>query len=311
MNSAPRTTLGTLVLAALAALALGAQRADAGERQDPKAPAKGSAAPALLTADDVARAEDAAKLLPNPAPAAGLESLPGWASSEWEDPCQLSKIDLPKSVVKSLLRVTTGEGKKGKSLPALTKDLALPEKGTVRLAVFNAEPEAVNVAVVFWITAGFVYYESPSQKVEPGAWKVLEFDVAADNYKTEKTKWQHTASLAKRDSVKRVGVLISSSKPATLYICGLNAEAAGATKPVAVVPAPDPAAALKERVEKLKALVAKMQADPQYPSPDFFWPAERQARLEYLQTQRDYDGANALLDEALKDYRRGPVKNTK
>ena len=278
----------------------------------PAAPAKAPPAPAApaapkISAEDLAQAEEAAKLLPDPAPAAGLETAAGWALADWEDPGQLQKLDLPKAAVKALLYLATAGGKKGKSLLTLTRDLALPEKGAARIAVYNPGPEAAQVALAFWVTAGWVYYESAPQRVAAGAWKILEFDLAAANFKTEKTKWQHTAKLLRREATKRIGVLlmgIPAGKPAAVYICGLSAEA-----PAAAPPADGPGGAqarLAQRVEKLRALLEDMKQAAQDSS--YFWPAGRETRLRELMDRREYDAANSLMNEALRDFEHGAAK---
>jgi hypothetical protein len=291
-------------------------QADGAEPQDPKTktdrpalPAKAPPVPAApqISAEDLAQAEKVSKLLPNPAPAAGLETTAGWTLADWEDPGQLQKIDLVKCPVKTLLRLAGSGGKKGKSLIALTKDLSLPEKGVLRVAVYNPGPEPAQVAVAFWVSAAWVYYESAPAQVAAEAWKVLEFDLAAENFKTEKTKWQHTAKLAKGEAVKRLGVLVMSipaGKPAAVYLCGLSTGAPTAAQPVPAEGESGPPAALTQRIAKLNALlelVKKAGHDPSY-----FWPAGHDARLREFLDRRDYGGANGLVNEAFKDYEQFP-----
>ena len=268
-------------------------------------PARGAPAAPKVSAEDSARAEEVAKLLPNPPPAAGLETAAGWSLADWEDPGGLQTIDLPKAPLKTLLHLATSGGRKGKSLIALNKDLALPEKGAVRIAVYNPGPEAVDVALAFWVSAAWVYYESTPQKVDAGAWKVLEFDLAAASFKSEKSKWQYTTNLLKRDVTKRIGVLLTGTpagKPAAVYICGLSAGAPAAAPPAdaAADAAADPPAQLTLRIQNLQEALklvkqAKLEAGR-------FWPAEREARLRELLRQRKYDAADELLNAALKDY---------
>ena len=291
-------------------------RGDGAEAQDPKAktdlpapPAKVPPVPTApqISAEDLAQAEKVAKLLPNPAPAAGLETAAGWTLADWEDPGQLQRIDLANGPVKTLLRLATSGGKKGKSLITLTKDLSLPEKGALRVAVYNPGPDPAQVALAFWVSAAWVYYESASAQVGTEAWKVLEFDLAASDFKTEKSKWQHTAKLAKGDAVKRLGVLvmgIPAGKPAAVYLCGLSAGAPTAAQPVPAGGESGPPAALKERIAKLKALlerVRKAEHDTSY-----FWPGGQDERLRELLDRRDYEGANRLVNEAFKDYEQFP-----
>lgn len=58
-----------------------------------------------------------------------------------------------------------------------------------------------------------------------------------------------------------------------------------------------------ERVRKLHAIVFGMidKGD----SPDYFWPPTREDRLRRLMRERRFEEVNALLDEALKDFKRG------
>jgi hypothetical protein len=274
-------------------------------QEKPPAP---EAAP--LTAEELAEVERIARLLPEPAPAAGLETAAGWTMGDWEDPCKVRRIDLAKCPVKALLSVSTAGGKKGKSMVSLTKDLALPEKGAARLTVYNPGPDVAQVAMAFWVSAAWTYCESLPQRVDPGAWKALEFDLAASNFKTEKSGWKHTAALLKRDATKRLGVVLMGNPgggPAAVYVCGLGVDAAGAAPPAEGQAGPP--AALAKRIERLRALLERMKAAKQ-PS-DYFWPAARETRLRELLDQRDYEGANNLLNEALKDYDQNPFKEPK
>jgi hypothetical protein len=281
-----------------------APRVDGAEPRQPKGKTSAPAAPAApaapkISAEDLARAEEAAKLLPDPAPAAGLETAAGWVLADWEDPGQLQQLDLPKAAVKALLYLATSGGKKGKSLITLNQDLALPEKGAARVAVYNPGPGSAQVALAFWVGAGWVYHESAPQMVAAGAWKVLEFDLAASNFKTEKARWRYAAKLPGREAARRIGVLLMglpAGKPAAVYVCGLSAEA-----PAAAPPAP-----LAGRIGKLRALLERREQAGE--DSGHFWPAGREARLRELMDRREYDAANALLDEALKDFEQGAAK---
>jgi hypothetical protein len=269
---------------------------------DPKPKAE-TPAPAQVGAEDRAEAEKAAKLLPDPAPAAGREADAGWTLADWEDPGQVQKIDLTDCPVKAVMRLATSGGKKGKSLATLTKDLSLPENGVVRVTAYNPGPQPAKMALAFWVSARWVYYESATEKVDAGAWKVIKFDLAASTFKTERTKWQYTAKLVRPETTKRVGLLIMSipeGKPAAVYLCGLGTEKSKAVEE-------GPPAALTQRITKLKALVERMKKAGK--DPGYFWSAEREKSLGELLDKHDYRGADKLLNEALEDYKQYPAKD--
>ncbi len=66
---------------------------------------------------------------------------------------------------------------------------------------------------------------------------------------------------------------------------------------------------LAERVRKLRRLLRRMLDAGQ--RPDYFWPRRRGQELRRLLDAKRFKEANDLLDEALKDYKRGPPKERK
>lgn len=170
------------------------------------------------------------------AAAPGLETADGWKLADWEDPGQLKPM-MVGTAKKTLLRLATAGGPKGKSTAYLDKDLALAAKGNADLAVYNPGAAPVQVALAFQVASSWVYYESSPREVPPRSWKVFAFDLAASDFKTESSGWKYTASLWKRGEIKRIGVVLASGgAPAAVYFEGLRL-----AEGQAAAPAPEPA----------------------------------------------------------------------
>lgn len=198
------------------------------------------AAPDAAVPTGAAISAEVGELPPSPATAEGLEAADGWKLAEWEDPGRLRRVEF-RSVRKgssaAVLHFATTGGLKGKSAAALTRDVALAPQGAVRLAAYNPGREPVRLAVAFWVSDNWVYYESEAQEVAPRAWQTLAFDLNAKTFKTASNNWQHSAGLWKREEAKQLAVLLfGGGRPAAIYLDGLTVD---------VVPAPAPAAAPK------------------------------------------------------------------
>lgn len=164
------------------------------------------------------------KIPASPAEAEGLEAADGWNTAGWEDPAECKKFT---DRGRTLMYVASRGGAKGKSAVMLTKELCLAPKGALRVAVYNLGPGAVKVAAAFQVSERWIYYESQPQEVPAGAWGQLAFDLAATTYKTESSKWQHTAGLWRREDTKQLALLIySGGKPFRVLIDGLSADQA-------------------------------------------------------------------------------------
>ena len=160
----------------------------------------------------------------SPVEVKGWEAADGWKLAEWEDPGQVKKAmvgDPPKAV----LRLASSGGPKGKSAAVLASDISLVNRRALRLTAYDAGRAPVRVAVAFWMGDGWVYHESRAQEVPVGAWKELTFDLAAADYKTAGSKWEHTVALPRREDVRQIGVLVlTNGKAAAVYFDGLTAD---------------------------------------------------------------------------------------
>jgi hypothetical protein len=213
----------------------------------PGEPAKGPApTPAPAPVDKKFQEEamliaaEVGKLPPSPAAAAeGLEAAEGWKLAGWEDPGASRKVEIGRGG-NALMHLATAGGPQGKSALLLTRDMALAEKGAMRLAIYNPGATPVRVAVAFWFSDGWVYYESKPQDVESRAWKTLAFDLAAADFKTASSKWEYSAGLWKRTELKQLGVLLfAGGKPGAVFVDGIAVDLGAAPAPAAK---PDPAA---------------------------------------------------------------------
>ena len=144
------------------------------------------------------------KLPPSPAAAReGLEAADGWKLADWEDPGASRRIEIGRGG-NAMMHLSTAGGPKGKTALVMIRDMSLAEKGAMRLTAYNPGAAPVRLAVAFWFSDGWVYYESQARDIEPGAWKELTFDLASSNFKTESSKWKYNAALWKREATKQV-----------------------------------------------------------------------------------------------------------
>ena len=268
-----RRILTVLVLSfALAAVCgCGPQGAAAGPAAQPRKAQPGNPAPAKPETPAAAKtpeqfkaeaegkrlAVQTATLPASPSPAPGLETADAWKLADWEDPGEQRKYQVG-APSKTLMYVASAGGPKGKSAAVLTKDLALAEKGALRVSVYNPGTAAVQLAAAFWFSDNWVYYESKPQEVPAGAWKALTFDLAGADYKTASSKWEYTAGLWKREATKQVALLLfAGGKPAAIYFDGLVADLGPA-------PAPRPPMRPRARPEP----EPKPEAKPEGPKPE-------------------------------------------
>jgi len=178
-------------------------------------------------------AAEVGKLPPSPAAAnEGLEAAEGWKLADWEDPGQSRKVEIGRGG-NALAYLATAGGPNGKSALVLTRDLAIADKGSMRLAVYNPGAAPVRIAAAFWFGDNWVYYESKPQDVESRAWKTLAFDLAATDFKTPSSKWEYRAGLWKRENTKQLAVLLfAGGKTGAVFLDGLAVDLA----PAAAVP---------------------------------------------------------------------------
>ncbi len=152
----------------------------------------------------------------------GLEAKEGWSAAEWADLALCRQFKVAKTE-HTLLYLATGGGKQGKAAALLGTRLLLAEEGAIKVQVYNRSPAAVKVAVAMWLGRRGIYFESPARAAAVGKWQELKFDLAASDYKTAASKWQHKATLGKDRRLNRVAVLLyHNGKLCRILIDGLT-----------------------------------------------------------------------------------------
>ncbi len=166
------------------------------------------------------------KIPPSPSRKDGLEALPGWQVADWEDAATYKRFREKKTGLVMMYLGTEG-GSKGKCAMTYTKGLCLAPKGALKVTAYNYSDNPVGLAAAFWFSDGWVYYESKMRKLPSHAWTEVAFSLAAADFKTVSSKWQHNASLWKREDTKRIAILVyHDGKPAQLLLDGITVDQA-------------------------------------------------------------------------------------
>jgi len=134
-----------------------------------------------------------------------FESERRWVVEQWGDPGTARRSVLGDGTG---LEVTFQLQKQQKV--AATRVLSVDLTGWEEMAfnVLNACQKPVEVAIALVCGPGEgLYYESPTQTVKVGFNREIVFDLTSENFKCERTKWEHKAKIGDR-VVQRLTLLI-------------------------------------------------------------------------------------------------------
>lgn len=145
----------------------------------------------------------------------------------WEGP-GIAKAPIPPEVLfhkgaissrGKILRVKLTDGPKGKLAVGRAIEADFGKAPRLLYEAENLSDAPVKIAWGFQLKDG-KYYESLPVSVTPGKWQYgLSVDMTQSNFKTEATKWQHSAEWADRSQMaKLVLVVYESPKSGTLSI---------------------------------------------------------------------------------------------
>jgi hypothetical protein len=158
-----------------------------------------------------------ADIPPNP-----VSSPPGMEVCQWSiEPWSNSgSIDKQTANGQKLLQVLYTAGPKDKAAFKHLTCFGINPKGKVRLHVYTAEEKPPQVAIALSTTAAYKWHESKWRDLKKG-WNALEFEVGANDWKTEASNWKFTVPVAPASDVRAVDLVVfNGEKTGVLYVQG-------------------------------------------------------------------------------------------
>ncbi len=166
------------------------------------------------------REQNAPQVRPKaPAVADGLEAR-GWdnESNQWSNPVTATTVTIEGDTgTNQVIEVTfTGGDKDKAAIKRALRGLSVADNSELSLYLFNRTDKPVRIAVALK-TGNWVYYESmpvqvPVQKEGEVAWQEVRFDLKAASWKSEGSKWEHTAAVNDLSDLKELQLLIYNGK---------------------------------------------------------------------------------------------------
>jgi|GEM_PF-5245987 len=166
------------------------------------------------------REQNAPQVRPKaPAVADGLEAR-GWdnESNQWSNPVTAKNVTIEgDSGTNQVIEVTFTAGDKDKAaIKRALRGLTVGDNSELSLYLFNRTDKPVRIAVALK-TGNWVYFESMPVQVpvqDPGktAWQEVRFNLKAASWKSETSKWEHTAAVNDLSDLKELQLLIYNGK---------------------------------------------------------------------------------------------------
>ncbi|MHC4253605.1 MAG: hypothetical protein ACYS9X_31180 [Planctomycetota bacterium] len=147
------------------------------------------------------------------ASADGLARGGSWKVLDWGNPGNVSSPRWGRDAEDVALVVKLQGGTEDKTAVSRQLRLAVADKGTLRMDVYNATKRQVPIAIAIITVAGGerAFFESQRQALRPG-WSRTTFDLSASTFECASSDWKHTAAIKDKDSVREIVLLFYGEK---------------------------------------------------------------------------------------------------
>ena len=158
----------------------------------------------------------------------GLETR-GWTHETFGNPGSVFVVQKGESGNKMLALVFSG-GDKGKTGFGRILDLAAREDGKLSFAAYNPSDAPLTISVALTTGPDHVWHESKPVELKNG-WNRVEFDLGANDYKTEASGWKHTSGISKKGEVRGLFLVVNNAgREGHIFVEGIRLDTA-APKP--------------------------------------------------------------------------------
>ncbi len=159
----------------------------------------------------------AADIPPNP-----VKSEPGMEVGQWSiEPWGNSgAVEMHTVNGQKTLQILYTGGAKDKAAFKHLTSFGLKPKGKIRLNVYSGEEKPPQVAIAISTTVAYRWHESNWLDLKKG-WNALEFDVSANDWKTEKSGWKNSVPIEPLADVRSVDIIVvNGDKTGVLFVQG-------------------------------------------------------------------------------------------
>jgi len=154
----------------------------------------------------------------------GLERSREWVVLDWANPAEVAAWKYRESLDDVVLVIRLKGGPRDKVAVMRPAALQLRKDGKLRMDVFNGTNREMAVAFAVQSTVDDVYSESVALPAKPG-WTHLEFDLAAQNFKTAASDWKHTTTLWGPEEVRRLVLLVYDAGAGAVIVDRIEVDA--------------------------------------------------------------------------------------
>lgn len=149
-----------------------------------------------------------------------------WEPVDWENTAQAGlsiSTDKASEGKQSLKVVIREEATDWKNKVGFFREdtIDLSKANNIIMDVFNEKAADLELAIGLMTGESWAYYESDKKPLKPGWNKDVSFDLAAADFKNKASDWKYEVSLADRDNVGKIFMLIyrpSRMTPDVVYI---------------------------------------------------------------------------------------------
>jgi hypothetical protein len=155
--------------------------------------------------------------------AEGLEASAGWSkeAEEFANPTSVSVVPLGGVDKDHVLRMQAAPGQRGKGALRLRfhPPYDLSDLTELQLSAYNEGKIPTPLSIALKTGEQWVYYESTTQAIQPGAWQRVSFNLSKPIFKSEASNWRHAGPVADLGQVRELQLQIHNGKTdATLLI---------------------------------------------------------------------------------------------
>jgi len=146
----------------------------------------------------------------------GLETQ-DWHLAEFGNPGQVLRVDLGNNPKRpkgsSRLAIEMFGGPKHATAVRCEGAWALraDQKAETFLVIYNGSPASLQGSLAFTVSAGYIWFESPSFELKPG-WNTVRVKQGASDFKASHTNWEHTAPLWRPERCYCITLLIHNGQ---------------------------------------------------------------------------------------------------
>lgn len=158
----------------------------------------------------------------------GLEDWMSWSFDSSGNPAALEHVSSAKTAAEAegafgRLAIELAGGSKPRTILKVTGNwnLSIKPGSKTRIAIHNDTGEQVRMSVAYSVSEKQLWYETPPLTLQTG-WNNLEVEQSAADFKTESSKWEHTAALWKPDECRAVSLVFHGKSGGRLFLDYLN-----------------------------------------------------------------------------------------